>query len=879
MEILDIKVLNGPNYWSNSRTKLIELKLHLHEYETKPTNLIEKFPEHLKQLLPSLYNHYCSENTAGGFFRRLEEGTWLGHVIEHVALELQWLAGMRCGYGRTRSTNEKGVYHVVFSYEIENAGKYAAYAAVNLVKTLAQHTPYTLLSHDLEQLKQIKMNEALGPSTQSIVQEAKKRGIPCTRLDNDSSILLGQGHYQKLMCATISSQTSILGVENAADKEKTKQLLLSAFIPVPQGLIVQTENELAHAIEKIGFPAVIKPVDGNHGRGITTNINTSEKAHSAFKLAKQSSEKIIVEKFIRGFDYRFLVINYKVVAVARRSPPMITGTGTNTIQQLIDAVNLDPNRGEHHEKFLTKIKIDEITLSILSEQGFTLESILPLGQSLYLKHAANLSTGGTAVDVTPYVHPHTVFLAERIARLMNLDICGIDILAKNISLPLKDNNGAVIEVNSCPGFRMHLAPEQGMARNVAKPILDMLFPQNQPSRIPIVAVTGTNGKTTTVRLVAHLAKEAGFCVGFTSTEGIYINHHEVSQGDCSGPHSARTVLRDPLVNFAVFECARGGILRSGLGFDKCNISIVTNISEDHLGFDDIHSLNDLARVKEVVPRSTMKDGYAILNADDDLVYQIKDVIDCHIALFSLHAHNERIHQHFQQEGLVAYLENDNIVIQKGAHRRLLANVHALPCSFQGKATFMIQNILPAVLAGVISHFKIEDMAKWLQNFHPTAENLPGRMNLYAFSNFKIMIDYGHNEAAFIQFKTYLHQNHYKRKVGIIAATGNRRPSDIRKVGYYAAQMFDEIIIRHDEDSRGRTNEELTSLILEGIREIREITAHNVKIISNEKEALHHAMNNATPGTFILYFPEDVLEATSYLKKIHKEQTEARASVI
>lgn len=879
MEILNIKVLSGPNFWSNTKSKLIAMKLHLHEYETKPTNLIETFSENLKQLLPSLYQHHCSENREGGFFTRLEEGTWLGHVIEHVALELQWLAGMKCGFGRTRSAGETGVYHVVFSYELENAGIYAAHAAVNLVKALAQQKPYPLLAQDLEQLRQIHAQEGLGPSTRSIVDEAEKRGIPYTRLDNDSLIMLGQGCYQQLMCATLSSQTSLLGAETAADKEKTRQRLLSACIPVPRGLVINSEEELDEAIRQISFPAVIKPADGNHGRGITTHINSLEKARQAFHLARQFSQKVIIEQFIPGSDFRFLLVNYKVIAVARRTPPMITGTGTKSIRQLIEAVNQDPNRGEHHDKFLTKIKVDEITLSILAEHGLNLDSILSQGQSLYLKHAANLSSGGTAVDVTNLVHPHTLFLAERIARLMHLDICGIDVLAKSISLPLQDGNGAVIEVNSCPGLRMHLAPQQGMARNVAKPILDMLFPPQKPSRIPIVAVTGTNGKTTTVRLIAHLAKEAGFSVGFTSTEGIYIHHHEVSRGDCSGPLSAKTVLRDPLVNFAVFECARGGILRSGLGFDQCNISIVTNISEDHLGFDDIHTLDELARVKEVVPRSTMKEGYSILNADDDLVYRIKEVLDCRIALFSLKADNERIHQHCRQGGLAAYVEDNNIVIQQGEHRRLLENILAIPCSFQGKATFMVQNILPAALTGVICDFSMDNIASWLNNFHPTAENLPGRMNLYAFADFKIMVDYGHNEAAFIQFNHYLRQVHASRKVGIIAATGNRKPSDIRKVGYYAAEIFDEIIIRHDEDSRGRSNEELTRLILDGIEQVKTITPHNVKIISNEAEALQYAMNRATPGTFILYFPEDVLKAKTYLEEIHKQSSPAEVALI
>lgn len=756
---------------------------------------------------------------------------------------------------------------MVFAYEIESAGLYAAKAAVELVTVLAHQRPYTLVEHHLEQLREIHQQEGFGPSTQSLVNEARKRNIPYTRLDDSSTIMFGYGCHQKLICATVTGLTSSIGVDNAADKERTKQLLANDYIPVPRGVIIDDMASLKEAIEKVGYPCVIKPVDGNHGRGITTNIQNKEKAQAAFQLAAEISERIIVEQFISGHDFRFLVVNHKVIAVAKRTPAMIVGTGTASIQQLIDAVNQDPNRGEHHEKFLTTIKLDASTLAILEENGLDLNSVLPAGKVLYLKHTANLSTGGTAIDVTSIVHPETLFIAERVSRIMHLDICGIDIVAENISLPLKENNGAIIEVNSGPGFRMHLSPECGKTRNVARPVIDMLFPPGSESRIPLVAITGTNGKTTTARLIAYFARKAGRHVGLTSTEGIYINEQEVYRGDCSGPFSARVILRDPLVDYAVLECARGGILREGLGFDHCSISIVTNVSEDHLGLDEIHTLEELAQVKEVVPRSTIKTGYAILNADDDRVYQMKEAVESSVALFSMQDDNPRIEKHCREGGLAIYLSNGFIVLQDADKKTQIAHVSKIPLTFGGKAAGMIQNILSAVLAAHISRFSIENIAAWLHEFQPSPENLPGRMNLFAFENYRILVDYGHNAAAFEHLEGYIVQQPATRKIGIIAATGDRKASDIRKIGAYACRMFDEIIIRHDVDGRGRSNEELTALLLEGIEQTEGFDSRQVKIISNEMEALHHVLREAVPGSFIFYFPEDVMTAIAYLKKL------------
>lgn len=862
MKILNTLVMAGPNYWSNNRKKLIVMKINLEKYEDFPTNLLPGFNESLQQLLPSLYEHRCSERQVGGFYQRLAEGTWLGHVIEHIALEMQHLAGMNCVFGRTYEAEAKGIYQVIFSYKIPDAGLYAGEAAFNLVKTLAAGKVYTNLQNDIEYLKRRYEKEKLGPSTYSILKEAKHRKIPITYLD--AVILLGQGIHQRKIWATMTSQTSGLASDIATDKDLTKKILAFHYLPVPRGKVVKTQQDLQETLEDLDYPVVTKPVDGNHGNGITTHIDSYRKALIGFNLAKDISPKVIVEQHIYGDDYRFLVVNYKVVAVARRRPATVIGDGIHSIRALIDEINQNPKRGSGHENYLTTIKVDASTLSILAEKNLSLASILPQDTEVAVKHGSNLSVGGTATDVTAIVHPLNISIAERAARLVNLDICGIDIVAKNITMPLFNDNGAILEINASPGFRMHLNPCGGTAINVAAPVLDMLFPNNAPSRIPLVAVTGTNGKTTVVRLLARLAKAMQYKVGFTTTEGIYVDEHMIYQGDCSGPESAQRVLQDPWVNFAVLECARGGILRSGLGFDHCNVSIITNVTNDHLGLNDIHSLKQLAEVKSVVARSTLVDGYTILNADNDLVYDMRHDVSCNIALFSM-SKTERIQEHCNNNGWAVYIKSKKVFLQKGREKpQFLAHIADFPVTLGGTAACMVQNILPVILAGALLEFPLDGMVQVLHNFTPTPDNLPGRMNIFEFENFKVMVDYAHNEAAFEELKKYMHHVQSPKKVGIISATGDRKPDDIQKIGFYAAEIFDEVIIRHDKDGRGRTNDELTELLMQGIN--TSSSTPEVKIISDEKQAIQHAMDQCMPGTFIYYFGEDVLTTINYMQK-------------
>ncbi len=796
--------MRGPNYWSIRRHKLIVMVLDLEEMEELPSNKIDGFSDRLKMMFPSMYSHRCSVGEPGGFFQRVEDGTWMGHIIEHIALEIQTLADMDTGFGRTRDYGEKGVYNVVFSYVEENVGRYAAQAAVNICKALINGDGYDLEA-DIQKMREIREDERLGPSTGSIIEEAEARGIPWIRLNKYSLCQLGYGANQKRIQATVTSETSSIGVELACDKEDTKFLLEQAEVLVPRGDIIGRESSLQEACKYVGFPLVVKPVGGNHGRGITVNIKNYEDALVAFHAAKKVSPKVIIEKYITGEDYRLLVINNVLVAAAKRSPAHVIGDGKSTIKELVDEVNKDPRRGYGHENVLTKITINDLTRTIIAAKGYTEESVPQKGEKVILKDTANLSTGGTAEDVTDIVHPSNVSMVERISKIIDLDICGIDIMTTDISKPLDETGGAVLEVNAGPGFRMHLAPTTGLPRNVAAPVVDKLFPkQGDTGRIPIIAVTGTNGKTTTTRLIAHMAKMKGHRVGYTTSDGVYIQNRLLMKGDCTGPASAEFVLKDPTVNFAVLECARGGLLRAGLGFKKCDVGIVTNVAADHLGLKGIHTIEQLAKVKGVIPETVLPDGYAILNADDDLVYEMRRTINCNLALFSMDEENPRIKALQKLGGITAIYENGYVTICRGTWKMRIMKAENIPLTYGGRAAFMIQNILPAVLAANVRGIGIEDMKIALETFIPSATQTPGRLNLFQFENFSILLDYAHNPAGMRALQQFTDSFDATEKIGIIAGVGDRREEDTNELGSIAAEMFDEIIIRQDKNLRGKS---------------------------------------------------------------------------
>ena len=868
MKIVEIRATNGPNYWSVNRHKLIVMTLDLEELEEKPTNLVPGFYDRMVDLLPTMYSHRCSEGMPGGFFHRVQEGTWMGHVIEHIALEIQTMAGMEVGFGRTRTYGEPGVYNVVFAYMEQKVGLFAAKEAVKIAQCLVDGTAYDL-APVIQEMRELREGERLGPSTGSIIEEAQARGIPWIRLNKYSLCQLGYGANQKRVQATVTSQTSSIGVELACDKEDTKFLLNQAEVPVPRGEIVRSIGGLEDAIDKLGYPLVVKPIDGNHGRGITTDIRSKEEAVVAFEAAKKVSSSVIVERFITGLDFRLLVINYRLVAAALRKPAHVKGDGFSTIQQLIDTTNADPRRGYGHEKVLTMITIDDMTRGLIAAAGYTLESVLPAGEEIKLKDTANLSTGGTSTDVTDIVHPYNVFMAERIARIIGLDICGIDLMTSDISIPVTETKGAVLEVNAGPGFRMHLAPAEGLPRNVAAPVIDMLFPPGSKYRIPIIAVTGTNGKTTTTRLIAHMAKMRGFKVGYTTTDGVYIQNRLLMEGDCTGPVSAEFVLRDPTVDFAVLECARGGILRAGLGFHRCDVGIVTNIAADHLGLKGIHTIEQLAKVKGVIPETVLPEGYAILNADDDLVYEMRKNVKCNVALFSMEENNPRILEHMKAGGISAIYENGYITLCKGEWRMRVIKAVSAPLTFGGKALFMIQNILPAVITGHVQGFSLEDIKAGLETFIPSPSQTPGRLNLFNFKDFDIMLDYAHNAAGMRALQKLVEKMDGSPKVGIIAGIGDRRVEDNKEIGRVAAEMFDEVIIRQDKHLRGKTEEELIAMIVAGVRSVD--PDKKVTVIPSEKEAINFAVKNVVKGSLIVCCSDVVPDALDQVMKFKEEE--------
>jgi len=868
MKIENIQVLRGPNIWSGSRKKLIQMRLDLQELEHQPTNAIDGFYERLKELIPSLYDHRCSPGVPGGFFQRVIAGTWMGHVIEHIALEIQTLAGMDTGYGRTRETKSPGVYNVVFTYLEEKVGIYAAEASVRIAAALIKGEAYDL-EHDIQQMREIREATRLGPSTGSIVEEAIARDIPWIRLNNQSLVQLGYGKNQVRFRATMTEKTSSIAVDIASNKEETKRLLQEQAIPVAKGITISSVDGVDEAISKVGYPLVFKPLDGNHGRGISINIRNKEDAVAAYEFASKISRKVIVERFVTGYDFRVLVIDNKMVAAALRDPAHVKGDGTSTVQQLIDIENTDPRRGYGHENVLTLITVDRDTLDLLEKKGYTLDTVPAAGEKVFVKSTANLSTGGTSVDVTDHVHPQNIFICERISKIIGLDICGIDIMAENLTEPLTETGGVILEVNAAPGFRMHIAPSEGLPRNVAGHVIDMLYPQGKSSRIPIIAVTGTNGKTTTTRLIAHIVKNNGHRVGFTTSDGIYVQNTMLLKGDTTGPVSTEFILKDPTVDFAVLETARGGILRSGLGFGFCDIGVVTNIQEDHLGLSDIHTLDDLTRVKSVIINAVKKDGWGVLNADNEYCVRIGKKADCNIAYFSRNENNPVIKSHCRKGGIACIMENGFITIKKGDWKIRVQRVSLIPITFGGTVPFMIENAMAATLATFLYGFKTEDIKTSLETFIPSAAQTPGRMNIFDFKDFKFMIDFAHNPDGFRGIKEFLSHIDSPLKIGIIAGTGDRRDEDIRELGKLSAEMFDYIILRQEKHLRGRTEENILDLLREGIRSVD--PNKKFEVVSKEVDAIKHAMSLAKPGTFIVALSDVVDNAIETVQNYQEQE--------
>ncbi len=856
LEIRKKTIYRGPNVWA--RMPVIHYVLDIGDLEDRPSNKIPGFYEDLIELIPSLYNHGCSIGKPGGFLKRLREGTWMGHVLEHIALEVQNLAGAEVARGKTRSTGERGVYNVTFQYDQEDVGLAAGELALRLLNHLVYESePGFDYVVELERVIKIAERLAYGPSTGAIVQEANRRGIPVLRLDPQRSLVqLGHGMYQRRIWATVTSDTPNIAVEIAGNKELTNRLLHEVGIPVPRAQVVSTLDEAIRASRRIGYPVVLKPGDGNHGRGVFINLADDGEVTEFYPHAKRESRagSVIVESFITGKDYRILVVNNEIVAVAERVPAHVVGDGRHTIGELIEATNVDPRRGVGHEKILTRIVVDGQTAEVLERAGQTLDDIPEEGAFVQLKLTGNMSTGGTSIDRTDDIHPDNVEIARQAAMVVGLDIAGIDFIAEDIAQSVRQTGGAICEVNAGPGFRMHTHPTEGHPRHVGRAVVDMLFPRGRPSRVPIVAVTGTNGKTTTSRMIAHIMKTSGRRVGLTTTDGISIDGTPIMTGDMSGPTSARMVLKNPTIDYAVLETARGGILRSGLGYDRCNIAVVTNISSDHLGLKGVDTLGELARVKAVVPASVLRDGASVLNADNEWTVEMTRVARGEIIFFSMNEDNPVIREHLRERGRAVVLretrQGDMITIIE--HRRetslLLAN--QIPATFQGRARVNIANAMAAASAALADDVSLDYIRQALRTFTSSFYQTPGRFNLLDLRGKRVVVDYCHNLAGLEAMADFVKRMEAESTVAVISVPGDRSDGDMTAFGELSGKTFDRIVIREDDNTRGRPRGEISSILRESA--IRAgIQEESVSVVLDELEAVQSAVNMADKSDLVV----------------------------
>jgi cyanophycin synthetase len=880
MRVLEKAVYRGPHLFGD--IPMVRIQLHLGALEERPSNSLPEFNSRLLDLLPTLRNHACSLGHAGGFVQRLEEGTWLGHVAEHVAIELQSLAGVPVTKGKTRSVKgQHGVYNVMFEYLEEEVGLFAGRLALELVDSLlppplqgvrgldivsreASRSPFRL-SGALEDLRRLERRVGLGPTTGSIVGEAKRRGIPVMRLDEKSLVQLGWGRNQERIRASITGRTSFIGVDTASDKDLTKGLLAKAGVPVPRGVVVRRAEDAVKEAARLGGPVVLKPLDGNHGRGVSTNLTDPEQIRRAFAVAAEHSPRVVVEQFFQGNDHRLLVVGGELVAVAERVPAHVVGDGRSTIQALIEEVNKDPRRGEGHEQVLTKIKVDEIVRTTLAGMNLTLESVPAAGETVYLRGTANLSTGGTAVDRTDDIHPDNACIAVRAALSLGLDIAGIDFICPDISKSVRESGGGVVEVNAAPGFRMHLQPTIGRPRPVAPAVVRMLFPEGKNGRIPIFAITGTNGKSTTGRMLSHILRHTGLTVGLTNTSGVYVNNERVLKADASGPKSARMVLHDPMVQAAVFEVARGGLLREGLAFDKCDVGAVTNVQPDHLGTKGIETVQDLAWVKSVVVENVADHGVSVLNADDVLVARMRRRAGGRIAFFSLRGGAEMppfLREHIEDGGMAVVREMDagggELVVYQEGRRRLLMRASEIPATVGGLAEFNVANACTAACMALAHGVELQHVRLALATFGTAFEQNPGRLNIFDGHGFRVIVDYAHNAAGLIALRELLQKLRasYRRQIGMVTVPGDRRDEDIREMGEVAALTFDELVFREDPSRRGRKEGEIIRLLVEGARRAGadESRMHRVP---DERQAADACMSLARPGDLVVLTPTEV----------------------
>nr|WP_245984817.1 cyanophycin synthetase [Biomaibacter acetigenes] len=860
MDIVDIRAIEGPNIYSPK--PVIKMILDVKDMEDIPTRDFSGFNDTLLNYLPGLAQHHCCFETRGGFLLRLKEGTYFPHVIEHVAIELLNLTGQDVKFGKARKI-EGSLYNIIFGYKVKYPALKVAELSVKLIEAILRSQKIDL-DAIVRELARETVDRSLGPSTAAIVQEVRSRGIPVTRVGEGSMLILGYGARQKRIEATISQDTSCLAVDIACDKTLTKELLSMAGIPVPTGEVVYNEEDALKAAEKLGYPVVIKPCDGNQGKGVSLNLKAPQMVSEAFNLAAEYSSKIIVERQVMGRHYRILVLGGRFVCASERIPAHVVGDGIHSIKELVDIINSDPLRGEKHEKPLTKIKIDPVVHMVLARQGLTLEVVPEKGKQIFLRENGNLSTGGTAVDVTDRVCLENRDLAERVASIVGLDIAGIDITTEDIAIPVENSGGAVIEVNAAPGIRMHLFPSEGKPRPVAKAIADLLFPKGAPS-FPLVAVTGTNGKTTTVRMIRQIMSAWGLNVGMTCTDGVYIGQQCIKKGDCSGPESARTVLYDTRVEAAVLEVARGGLIRGGLAYEEADVGVITNITGDHLGLDGVETLEDLAFVKSLVIEQVKPEGFAVLNADDKMAVEVKNRAKCGVIFFSAEEDNLVLRKHLSQGGRGVYVRDGTIFFKKGNEENFLMKVKDIPATLKGRARHNVQNALAAAAAAWALNVPLKVIARALREFDCSENINPGRMNIMEMPGFTVMLDYGHNPAGVEAVINTAKLLKPARLVGVIASPGDRRDQDIIALGHVAGKGFNRLIIKEDENLRGRKPGEVASLLLEGALSAG-LKRDKIDVVLKEEEAIARSFENALEGDLIVIFYEHYEKALEAITK-------------
>ncbi|MFZ2754528.1 MAG: cyanophycin synthetase [Lysobacteraceae bacterium] len=892
MRIIDRSVFVGPSLYAHF--PVIRLELDLGRLEAWPTaKLGPAFIDALVEALPGLAEHGCSYRTPGGLVRRMREGegTWLGHVLEHVAIELQNMAGEDVTFGKTRSIDDRpGVYSVVYEYAQREEGIEAGELALKLLRSLL---PPELRSADAvpddwnwpdarDTFIRYAQRRALGPSTMSLVKAAEDRNIPWLRLNDQSLVQLGHGKYQQRIQATVTGKTSHIAVELASDKEETNKILGSLGLPVPRQELVQSEGAARRAARKIGFPVVTKPYNGNHGRGISIRLRTDEEVVEGFLKAQAISRSVIIETYLEGDDHRLLVVNGELVAATRRTPGHVVGDGQHTIRELVDLVNQDPRRGVGHEKVLTRIELDAQAEMMMARVEVTADSVPEAGRIIYLRSTANLSTGGTATDVTDIIHPDNREMAVRAIKAIGLDVGGVDFLSTNIAESYKNIGGGICEVNAAPGFRMHVAPSEGKSRDAAGPVIDMLFPQGAPSRVPIAAITGTNGKTTTSRMLAHIAKMTGFTPGLTTTDGVYIDGQRTVEGDMTGPVSARMVLADPQIDFAVLETARGGLLRAGMGVPKIDVGAVLNVQSDHLGMKGIDTLEQLAEVKRIVIE--VAEDCAVLNADDPNVLKMGGYTDAKVLCYvTLNPSHGLVREHIRAGGRACALEagvNGQMITlyDKGSHIPLLWT-HLIPATLEGKALHNVQNAMFAAAMAFSMGIKLDAIRQGLRTFDSTFFQAPGRMNVFNEHPFKVLFDYGHNAHAVAAMADLAQRLEVTgRRIVVVAGPGDRRDEDLRDIAKAVAGGFDHYICRRDDGLRGRAPDEVPKLIAATLRE-QGVADHQISIIPDEQDAIDAGLRMAQAGDVLLVFADTLVRSWKQIIKFKPEGVAEKVAVV